>query len=106
MLSDTINCPICGSTMLKKNVEGDVEIDYCEYHGVWLDVGELEKIFTVGNSVSNVQQSSVNMQATRGNGVSKGKGIAKGLGGAVVMGAGFSIGHRLVGGIVDALFDG
>ena len=106
MPSNTINCPICGSTMLKKHVAGGIEIDYCEYHGVWLDVGELEQMFAASNSSSNASQPMINMQSARSNGVSKGKGIAKGLGGAVVMGAGFSIGHRLVGSIVDALFDG
>lgn len=32
--------------MDRVRVEGDVEIDVCDEHGVWLDRGELERIVT------------------------------------------------------------
>lgn len=44
-------------------------------------------------------------QQARGSQTGVGKAIAQGLAGAAVMGAGFHLGRRLVGGILDALFN-
>ena len=87
-----IECPACGLTMQKRKVDG-VEIDFCDHHGVWLDVGELERLHMTyyGNSQPEHHPST-------------GKAFVQGLAGAAVMGAGFSIGQLLVGGIVDAIF--
>ncbi len=93
-----INCPVCKEQMQKKNIPQGIEIDYCNNHGVWLDVGELETFAAAMQSQS---------APSGGGGSSKGgiaKNIAKGLGGAVVAGTGFSIGHRLVGGLVNSIF--
>lgn len=38
-----LTCPRCAGT-LKLDVYADVNIDWCEDHGVWLDNGELEAI--------------------------------------------------------------
>ena len=92
MPSQTTDCPVCKETMQKRFVNGGMELDYCEQHGVWLDVGELERLLAAcgGNKV--------------GKQIGVGTSIAQNLAGAAVMGAGFSIGHRLVGGIVESLF--
>lgn len=88
----SISCPVCGGPMRKERVCGNVEIDFCDMHGVWLDVGEMERILADSGSVQRQQQSI-------------GGGIVKNLAGAAVVGAGMSIGHRLVGGMVSALFN-
>jgi Zn-finger nucleic acid-binding protein len=36
-------CPVCGNAMERQTVL-DAEVDVCEAHGVWLDIGELEQI--------------------------------------------------------------
>lgn len=88
-----VDCPVCGSTMQKRVVGDGVEIDYCDWHGVWLDLGELERLLVSCGGREPVRQPGL------------GKAVARGLAGAAVMGAGFSIGQRLVGGIVDGLFN-
>lgn len=91
MPAKTVDCPVCGTPMKKRTVDNGVEIDFCDWHGVWLDHGELERLFAAHGG-----------QPARQGGV--GKAVAQGLAGAAVMGVGFNIGNRLVGGIVDALF--
>ncbi len=44
--------------MDRVRVEGDVEVDVCDEHGVWLDRGELERIVT--------HHERVSMQAAKG----------------------------------------
>ena len=78
--------------MQKRMINEGLELDYCDLHGVWLDAGELERVLATYESNRVRRKSGV------------GQSIAHNLAGAAVMGAGFSIGHRLVGGIVDALF--
>ena len=92
MPTQTVDCPVCGVAMQKRVVNGDVELDYCDRHGVWLDAGELARVLATNEGDRSARQSGV------------GKSIAQNLAGATIMGAGFSIGHRLVGGMVDALF--
>jgi Zn-finger nucleic acid-binding protein len=36
-------CPICGGQM-RYEVQGGVEVDVCDEHGIWLDRGELAAI--------------------------------------------------------------
>ncbi len=90
MPSKKLDCPVCGGTMKKRAVEG-VEIDYCDWHGVWLDAGELERLMVATGAGQPAHPGM-------------GKAIAKGLAGATVAGAGFCIGGRLVGGLLDAVF--
>ena len=85
-------CLICGAKMQKRRINEGLELDYCDRHGVWLDAGELERMLAVYGG-----------EDSRGRG-RVGKSIAHNLAGAAVIGAGFSIGNRLVGGIIDALF--
>jgi hypothetical protein len=93
MPANTVDCPICGTAMQKQVVADGIEIDFCDWHGVWLDAGELEQLLARRNGG----------QAARTPGV--GKAIAQGLAGAAVMGAGFHLGGRMVGGILDGLFN-
>ena len=44
MPSELIDCPICRIAMQKRTINGGLELDYCDRHGVWLDAGELERI--------------------------------------------------------------
>lgn len=88
-----IGCPICGAPMQKRLVMDSIEIDYCDSHGVWLDSGELEHFMSLyGRSVPPTKMREV------------GKSVARGFAGATVMGAGFNLGSRLVGGILDSIF--
>lgn len=93
-----IDCPICGTPMQKRIVQDGVELDYCDWHGVWLDGGELERLLVTYGAAQGRQQA-------RGGQPGVGKAIVQGLAGAAVMGAGFHLGGRLVGGILDALFN-
>jgi hypothetical protein len=93
MPSKTVDCPICNSAMQKRMVGDGVEVDYCDWHGVWLDRGELDRLLATSEGSQPVRQVGI------------GKAVVKGLAGAAVMGAGFGLGNRLVGGILDALFD-
>jgi len=96
MPSKTIDCPVCGSAMQKKIVDDGVEIDFCDWHGMWLDAGELERLLAV-------RQPAMQARPAGGHqGV--GKAVVTGLAGAAVMGAGFHLGGRMVGGILDGLF--
>lgn len=36
-------CPVCGGPMQVRTMD-NVRIDVCDFHGVWLDRGELEKL--------------------------------------------------------------
>lgn len=60
-----MNCPKCGGGMSRVALPSGVEIDACEDHGVWLDVGELQQILA--------------FQAQRGGG--RGAGGMGGMGG-------------------------
>ncbi len=94
MPDKVINCPVCGNPMQKRVVQNGIEVDYCDWHGLWLDAGELERLMPLQNNLPEQRQPGV------------GKAIAKNMAGAAVMGAGFGLGHRLVGGIIDGLFRG
>lgn len=91
-----IDCPICGTPMNKKVVQDGLEIDYCDWHGVWLDGGELEQLVNAFGARAAAP--------SRGGQPGIGKSIVQGLAGAAVLGAGFHLGGRLVGGVLDALF--
>lgn len=92
-----IDCPICGTPMQKKMIQDRTEIDYCDWHGVWLDGGELEQLAKAFGASA--------VAPNRGGQPVVGKAIVQGLAGAAVMGAGFHLGGHLVGGILDALFN-
>ncbi len=93
MPSKIVDCPVCGSAMQKRLVRDGIEIDFCDWHGVWLDAGELERLLAMQGGAQPARQPGI------------GKAVAQGLAGAAVMGAGFHLGGRLVGGVLDALFN-
>lgn len=47
MPKQPIDCPVCGSVMQKRVVDNGVEIDFCDWHGLWLDAGELERLLAM-----------------------------------------------------------
>ena len=98
MPSKIVDCPVCGTAMQKRVVRDGIEIDFCDWHGVWLDAGELERLFA-----AQKEDIRVAPRTPRQPGV--GKAVARGLAGAAVMGAGFHLGGRMVGGVLDALFN-
>lgn len=44
MPTQSIHCVMCAQPMKKVRVAGGTEVDVCDEHGVWLDVGELNAI--------------------------------------------------------------
>lgn len=88
-----VECPICGTPMQKRVVNDCVELDFCDWHGVWLDAGELERLLAARGGGHAGRQPGI------------GKAVVQGLAGAAVMGAGFQLGGQLVGGVLDALFN-
>lgn len=44
MPRDPLSCPFCATKMKKVQLASGVEIDACDDHGVWLDVGELQQL--------------------------------------------------------------
>lgn len=93
MPSKIVDCPACGIAMQKRIVRDSIELDFCDWHGVWLDTGELERFLALQGGG----------QASGRPGL--GKAVIRGLAGAAVVGAGFHLGDRLVGGILDAMFN-
>lgn len=93
MPSKIVDCPVCGTAMQKRIVRDGIELDFCDWHGVWLDAGELDRLLALQGGGQAAGQPGI------------GKAVAQGLAGAAVMGAGFHLGGRLVGGILDALFN-
>ena len=90
-----MNCPKCGSAMGRVQLPAaGVEIDCCEAHGVWLDVGELQQI--------------VQAQAQRGGGgrgaARQAPGIGTQLMGGVARGAAHGVGSGLASGLIRSLF--
>ena len=45
----SLECPRCDAPMLAVEYE-NVEVDYCEDHGVWLDAGELELLLELSGA--------------------------------------------------------
>jgi hypothetical protein len=74
--------------MQKQTIPQGIEIDFCPSHGVWLDVGELNELMqrNAPSSPSMVQQ------------------MGQQFGQSVVVGAGATLGNRVVGGIINAIF--
>jgi len=51
-------CPICNEKMLI-NLKDDVTLDVCKEHGVWLDKGELRRLFSRKNRQHLARQESL-----------------------------------------------
>jgi hypothetical protein len=78
--------------MQKRSVRDGIELDFCEWHGVWLDAGELERLLAMQEGAHQARQPGI------------GKAVVQGLAGAAVLGVGFHLGGRLVDNVLDALF--
>jgi hypothetical protein len=87
--------------MQKQHIPQGLQIDFCQTHGVWLDVGELEAIMRQQTAAA----PNVAPPATEGSsfGATVGR-VGAQFGHSMVAGAGASLGHRIVGGIVDSIF--
>ena len=96
-----IQCPLCQETMQKRMVEGQFEIDYCDRHGIWLDAGEFEAL--VARMQENPAESNRKSGGESG-GSSLLSEVGRRLGHSALFGAGATVGHRLVGGILDSIF--
>jgi Zn-finger nucleic acid-binding protein len=53
-------CPICDSVM-RVEAHGDIAIDVCPAHGIWLDNGELEQLLRVAAG----RDGRINVEAIR-----------------------------------------
>ncbi len=84
---EPMKCARCGSPMNKVSVAGGIEIDCCDEHGVWLDLGELDAI------VKHYERST--------------PGVASGIGRKILdsaaHGAGFGAGSSLARGLIQRL---
>ena len=91
-------CPVCGQTMQKHNIPQGLEIDHCAAHGVWLDQGELEALLRLAPPPATAPPAP-----SSGVGAAM-KQVGQQFGQSVVMGAGATLGNRLIGGIIDSVF--
>jgi Zn-finger nucleic acid-binding protein len=90
-----VACPVCGQTMQKHHIPQGLEIDHCAAHGVWLDQGELEALLRLAPPAAPAPSSGVGAAV---------KQVGQQFGQSVVMGAGATLGNRLIGGIIDSVF--
>ena len=95
-----MNCPKCSSVMNKVGLAAGIEIDCCDAHGAWLDVGELQAI------VSYAERSTtpVHRSAPSSQGPSVLEGMGRQLVSSAVSGAGFGVGSSLASTLVRKIF--
>ena len=86
-----MNCPKCATNMQKVKIEAGVEVDCCDSHGVWLDVGELQAILHHSEK-----------RANQGPGI--GAQLGKQIVNSAVSGAGFGVGSGIASALVRSLF--
>lgn len=84
--------------MQKHHIPQGLEIDHCAAHGVWLDQGELEALLRLAPPAATPPQAP-----SSGVGAAV-KQVGQQFGQSVVMGAGATLGNRLIGGIIDSVF--
>ncbi len=89
--------------MQKHTIPQGIEIDHCASHGVWLDLGELEAIVRIAQPTSTLHQAPPSPAPSSGVGAAV-KQVGQHFGQSVVMGAGATLGNRLIGGIIDSVF--
>lgn len=90
-----MNCPKCGAAMSKLDLPSGAEIDTCEAHGVWLDVGELERI---------VQFQAQRVGGGRGRAAPQQPSMTSRVVGGVVSGVAHGAGAGLASGLIRRLF--
>lgn len=92
MPRQSIACVVCQQPMTKMTVAGDVQIDCCDEHGVWLDRNELEAI------TRHAQQKSA--PARPGMLQNAGQTLVQGAASA----AGWNLGRELSSSLIRRLF--
>ncbi len=101
MPSHPLNCPVCAIAMKKVTVAGGVEVDVCDAHGAWLDVGELQAIIDFCEQQSTATQPQPNANRGPGAVARLGRNLASGVAHGAGFGAGTAIArsliHRLLG---------
>jgi len=95
--------------MDKITVAGGIEIDCCDEHGVWLDVGEMAALLNHrAAEASAAPAAPAPPAAAEPAAVSKGKGMLQGVGKRVVHGAahgaGFGAGVTVASTLIRKLF--
>jgi Zn-finger nucleic acid-binding protein len=89
-----VNCPKCGAAMGRMPLPSGVEIDVCEDHGVWLDVGELERIVQFQSQRRGAGGAGRAAAPRQAPGL--GSQIAKGMATGMARGAGSGLASSLV----------
>jgi Zn-finger nucleic acid-binding protein len=97
-----VACPVCGQTMQKQNIPQGIEVDHCATHGVWLDHGELEALLRIAQPTATAHHAPPH-EPSSGVGAAV-KQVGQQFGQSVVMGAGATLGNRIIGGIIDSVF--
>lgn len=97
-----VACPVCGQVMQKHNIPQGLEVDHCATHGVWLDHGELEALLRVAQPAATAYEAPREAPSS-GVGAAV-KQVGQQFGQSVVMGAGATLGNRIIGGILDSVF--
>lgn len=90
MPQHTVHCVVCAKPMRKLTV-GNIEVDCCDEHGVWLDVGEMSALL---NQKALPEAAPPKTKPRR---EQKGAldGVGKGLIQSAARGAGFGAGSTL-----------
>jgi len=88
--------------MQKHNIPQGLEIDHCATHGVWLDHGELEALLRIAQPTATAHHAPPPAPSS-GVGAAV-KQVGQQFGQSVVMGAGATLGNRIVSGIIDSVF--
>ncbi|MFW5741540.1 MAG: zf-TFIIB domain-containing protein [Myxococcota bacterium] len=92
-----VHCVVCAKPMRKVTVAGGIEIDCCDEHGVWLDVGEMAALL---NHRATESASAAAQQPPAG---SKQKSMLEGVGKRVVSGAAYGAGWGVGSTVASAL---
>jgi len=90
--------------MLKQLIPQGVEIDICETHGVWLDRGELESLLQRGALPAETGSRKRAAPAPESGFGATMERAGRQFGQSMVRGAGSTLGHRVMNGVVDAVF--
>lgn len=99
-----VACPVCGQTMQKHAIPQGLEVDHCAAHGVWLDLGELEALVRVAQPTATAHHAPPPHHPPESGVGATVKQVGAQFGQSVVMGAGATLGNRIVGGILQAVF--
>ncbi len=95
MPSQTVNCPVCATTMKKVTVAGGVEVDVCDAHGAWLDVGELQSIIDFHERAASSPATGPSVVSRLGQNLMSGAAHGAGFGAGTAIAR--SLIHRLLG---------